>query len=135
MEIFEKNEMPQFRRMPVAVEINGEKKTVWVGYNIEMKEYAGVCNKCGRQENSKIESVKDMKVESDSPSVVKQAEEQLKMIVDTIEREMFVCKDCLDDEFMKNRQELYIEKLEMVQEKLGIEVDKDEQRKKIRETK
>lgn len=44
---------------------------------------------------------------------------------------MFVCEDCLNDEFMERRTKLYIKALEEVQDELGINVDKEEQRKRI----
>jgi Fe-S cluster biogenesis protein NfuA len=131
-ENFDKKEEAFSKRMPITLEVGGKKQNVWVSYNIELKEYSGNCTGCGKEAKSKIESIKNIKVESDDPEAVRQAEEKLRTIIDAVEREMFVCGDCFDDDFIKNRADLYIEKLEMMQDKLGIEVDKEQQRKMIK---
>jgi hypothetical protein len=81
----------------------------------------------------KIEKITKIKVNSDDPEVISQAEERVRTIVDTIEKDLAVCDNCYGDgeEFKKKLPELYVAKLEELQEKMGIMVDKEKQREMI----
>lgn len=127
----ENKEIRTKKRMPITVETDNRNKNVWVDYETEVGEYVGTCMQCKKENQSmKIEKLVKIKVDSDDPKVISQAEEKLKIIVDTIERDLAVCGDCYGDgeEFKKKLPELYIAKLEELQERMGIEIDKEKQR-------
>lgn len=125
-------ETPKWKRAPVTIEIDGKKENVWVNYIVEMKPIKGTCIECKKEEQiMPCESVKEVRVEADDEMAVQEATEKIKELVRKHEEKMFVCKDCLNDDFLKRRTELYIKALEETQEELGIEVDKEVQRKSI----
>jgi len=133
---FETKETPTWKRIPITVEIGGKKENVWVNYIVEMKPAEGTCIECGKENQTMpCESVNEVKVESEDADVINQATEKIKELVRKHEEKMFVCKDCLNEEFLKKRTELYIKALEEAQDELGIEVDKEQQRKIILEKK
>jgi len=125
-------EIPKWKRIPITVEVEGVRKNVWVNYIVEMNSTEGVCIECKKENQSMpCESAKEVRVESDDADVIVQATEKIKELVKRHEQKMFACKDCLNDDFMEKRTNLYIEALEESQDELGIDVDKEEQRKRI----
>lgn len=125
-------EIPKWKRAPISIEIGGQKENVWVNYRVEMRPTKGTCVECKKEEQVMLcESVKEIRVEASDERVVQEAGEKIKELVRKHEEKMFVCKDCLNDDFLKRRTELYIKALEEVQEELGIEVDKESQRQAI----
>ncbi len=127
-----KVETPQWRRIPVTVEIDGKKENIWVNYIVEMIPKIGKCVECGSENQEMLcESVKEVKVESDNKEAARKAKDMIIELVKRCEQKMFVCKNCLTDNFLKRRAQLYAEALEETQEELGIEIDEKEQRNKI----
>lgn len=125
-------ETPKWKRIPITVEIEGKKENIWVNYIVEMKPEKGTCIECGKEEQTMpCESVKEVKVEASDERIVQEATEKVKELVRKHEEKMFVCKDCLNDDFIKRRPELYIKALEEAQDELNIEVDKEKQRESI----
>lgn len=125
-------EKPKWKRMPITIENNGKKENIWVSYIVEMRPIVGTCIECGLENQEMLcESVREVKVESDDAEIIKQATEKITELVKRTEQKMFACKDCFNDDFIAKRKELYVKVLEEVQEELGIEVDKDIQRKNI----
>lgn len=125
-------EKPKWKRLPVTVDVNGIKENVWVNYIVELKDIEGICVECGAENQvMPCESVKEIKVESEDVDIVQQATEKITELVRRHEQKMFVCKNCLNDDFVAKRKELYVRTLEEVQGELGIEVDEDAQRKNI----
>jgi len=104
-------EIPKWKRIPITVEVEGVRKN--------------------ENQSMPCESAKEVRVESDDADVIVQATEKIKELVKRHEQKMFACKDCLNDDFMEKRTNLYIEALEESQDELGIDVDKEEQRKRI----
>lgn len=127
-------EKSDMKRMPITVETGGGKKNVWVEYQTELEDYVGMCRQCkAKNQILPIEKIIYTKVESDDPGIIIQATEKLKNLIDLIEKSMTLCKKCDNEEFRKKIPELYVEKLEEFQKKIGIEADINQQRKKILE--
>ena len=125
-------EVPKWKRIPITVEIGGNKENVWVNYIVEMIPTKGTCIECKKEEQlMPCESVRVVNVEARDEEVVKKATEIVKELVRRHEEKMFVCRKCLNEDFLKRRTELYIKALEEAQEELGIEVDKENQRQSI----
>ena len=125
-------ETPRWKRLPITVESGGHKENVWVNYIVEMIPTEGTCTECGKENQTMpCESVKEVRVESDDEKIIARATATVKELVRGHEQKMFVCKDCLNEEFMKRRAGLYVKALEEAQEELGIVVDKEVQRKRI----
>lgn len=121
----------RWKRLPVTVEVDGEMKNIWVRYRNILETKEGLCCKCGKVASSPCEAVAEVHVESDNQSISERASEKIKLLIDEVEKKMFVCSDCYDDAFVQERPQFYINTLEQVQKDFGIVIDQDEQRKRI----
>lgn len=131
----ETRETPAWKRIPITIELGGKKENVWVNYIVQEENYDGVCVECGKTEPMSRESVKEVRVESDNQEIIRQATEKIIELVKRHETKMAYCKDCLPKDFDETKDVRYIKALEEAQDELGIEVDKEQQRKIILEKK
>lgn len=125
-------ERPQYNRMPITVEINGQPENVWTKYQLGNEVIIADCTKCGKeQQELAIQRPENIEVETSDPEIKKMVLEKLQKLVRTVEERMSVCKGCYDDDFLAKRAELYVVTLEQVQREMGIGVDFENQREKI----
>lgn len=127
----ESKDVPLWKRIPITVEIDGKKENVWVNYIAQEENYEGVCVECGKSEPMVRESVKEIKVESSNEDIIKQAKQRVIELVQKHEVKMAYCKMCLPKDFEETKTLRYVKALEEAQNELGIEVDKEQQRKNI----
>ena len=130
----EKSREQKPRRLPIAVVVHGEKKQVFVEHIIEARDVERECILCHKIKRltNEVPIEEKIIVDSDDLVVIEQAKKKLYEMTDEIEKRMSVCDDCFDEDFIKSRLELYINTLESVQDEMGIEVDKLQQRRLLK---
>lgn len=121
------------KKMPIFLNVKGTEKEVWITYEIETEEIMGTCSIC-KKENQKSfkEKIKgNPTVDSDDPTIVAEAQEKIKKLVDLSERKMFICEDCFNDDFISKRPMKYIKAMKEAAEELGIKIDYEGLRKAV----
>lgn len=119
-------------RMPITIEIDGRLENIWTNYQFGREIIIADCTKCGKKDQEiEIQKPENITIKTSDPEIRKVVLEKLKKLVRTVEERMSVCVDCLDDDFLKKRAELYVATLEQVQKEMDIKVDSEEQRRKI----
>ena len=112
----ETKEIPAWKRIPITVEIDGNRENVWVNYIVQNENYEGVCVECGKTEPMSRESVKEGKVESDNQEIIQQATQKITELVKRHEAKMAYCKTCLPKDFEKTKTIRYLKALEESQD-------------------
>jgi len=123
---------PNWTRMPITIEVNGNKDNVWTEYQLGREIIAAKCNRCQKQDQElEIQNPITINVEPHNPEIEKAVKTMLEYLVKEVEKRMSVCDNCFDDDFLKNRPTLYVDTLEKVQRELGIDIDYEQQREAI----
>lgn len=121
------------KKMPLFLNVRGTEKEIWVTYVIEPEKSMETCSVCQKknQDNFREKIKGDPVVDSDDPTIIAEAQEKIKKLVDKVEEKMFICKDCFNDDFINKKPLKYIQAMNEASKELGIKIDPEGLRKAV----
>lgn len=67
-------------KMPITIEINGQKENIWAEYQLGTDVMIAECNKCGKKDQElEVQKPINVKIESDDPEIEKTVRKKTRM--------------------------------------------------------